>query len=79
MVRHPSPTCERLRDYIAQRMRSIIQPLMLMEPALGEQPPGASKIQAADQLFDRAAHPAGQVLEDLPQGANPQGLGPGSK
>jgi hypothetical protein len=43
MVRHPSPTCERLRDYIAQRMRSIIQPLMLMEPALGEKPPGGLK------------------------------------
>jgi hypothetical protein len=33
-----------------------------------------SKIQAADQLFDRAAHLAGHVLEDLPQGAGPQGL-----
>lgn len=74
MPPHPSPTDERLRETIAQRMRSIIQPLMLMEPALGEQAPGASKIQAADQLFDRAAHLAGHVLEDLPQGANPQGL-----
>ena len=79
MPSHPCPTYERPRHAFAQRMRSIIQPLMFMEPALGEKPPGASKIQAADQLFDRAAHPAGQVLEDLPQGANPQGLGPGSK
>ena len=33
MVRHPSPTFERLRQYIAQRMRMshIYQPLMLME------------------------------------------------
>ena len=52
--RHPSPTDERLRHTIAERMRMspIDQPLMLMEPALGEQPPGASKIQAADQLLD---------------------------
>ena len=49
-----SPTYERLRHAIAQRMRMspIDQPLMLKEPALGEQPPGASKIQAADQLLD---------------------------
>ena len=33
-----------------------------------------SKIQAADQLFDRAAQMTGHVLEDLPQGADPQGL-----
>ncbi len=33
-----------------------------------------SKIQAADQLLVRAAHLAGHVLEDLPQGANPEGL-----
>lgn len=76
MPLHPSPTYQRLRQYIAERMRMspIIQPLMLLEPALGEKLPGASKIQAADQLFDRAAHLAGHVLEDLPQGANPQGL-----
>jgi hypothetical protein len=52
MPPNPSPTNERLRHAIAQRRRSIIQPLMLMEPALGEKPPGASKIQAADQLLD---------------------------
>ena len=34
----------------------------------------ASKIQAAEQLIDGAAHLTGHVLEDLPQGANPQGL-----
>jgi hypothetical protein len=33
-----------------------------------------SKVQAADQLFDRSAQLAGHVLEDLPQGADPQGL-----
>lgn len=33
-----------------------------------------SKIQAVNQLFDRAAQLAGYVLEDLPQGADPQGL-----
>jgi hypothetical protein len=40
MVRHPSPTCERLRDYIAQgmRMSPIDQPLMLME-LLGRRSP----------------------------------------
>ena len=76
MPLHPSPAYQRLRQYIAERMRMspIIQPLMLLEPALGEKLPGASMIQAADQLFDRAAHLAGHVLEDLPQGANPQGL-----
>jgi hypothetical protein len=36
--------------------------------------PKPSKIQAANQLFDRAAQLAGHVLEDLPQGADPQGL-----
>ena len=74
MPPNPSPTYERLRHGIAQRMRPIIQPLMLLEPALGEKPPGPSKIQAADQLFDRAAQLSGHVLEDLPQGADPQGL-----
>jgi hypothetical protein len=73
---HPSPTDERLRDYIAKQMRisPIDQPLMLMEPALGEQPPGASKIQAAEKLFDRASQLAGHVLEDLPQNSDSQGL-----
>jgi hypothetical protein len=33
-----------------------------------------SKVQAANQLFDRAAQLAGHVLGDLPQGADPQGL-----
>jgi len=33
-----------------------------------------SQVQAADQHFDRAAQLSGQVLEDLPQGADPQGL-----
>ena len=134
MPPHPSPTDERLRETIAERMRMspIDQPLMLME-LLGHHSPAPaqdiarrilgedvtqieyytervkrmvgrvltgngithygdglysliatamrcgpkaqpSKIQAADQLFDRAAHLAGHVLEDLPQGANPQGL-----
>jgi len=57
MATSPSAAFLRLRAFIAERMRMspIIQPLMLLEPALGEKPPGASKIQAADQLFDRAA------------------------
>jgi hypothetical protein len=69
------------------RMSPIDQPLMVME-LLGHgfarqqladrHKAQASKIQAADQLFDRAAHLAGQVLEDLQQGASPQGLGPES-
>jgi hypothetical protein len=33
-----------------------------------------SMAQAADQLFDRAAHLSGHILEDLPQSADPQGL-----
>lgn len=33
-----------------------------------------SKVQTADQLFDRAAQLTGHVLEDLPQGADPEGL-----
>lgn len=63
MPLHPSPTYQRLRQYIAERMRMspLVQPLMLLEPALGEKLPGASKIQAADQLFDRAAHLAGGI------------------
>jgi hypothetical protein len=50
----PSTTYQRLREFIAERMRMspIIQPLMLLEPALGEKPPGPSKIQASEQFFD---------------------------
>ncbi len=44
MVRHPSPTYERLREYIAQRMRMshIDQPLMLME-LLGRRSPAPAQ------------------------------------
>jgi hypothetical protein len=34
----------------------------------------SSQLKAADQLLDRAAQLAGHVLEDLPQGADPEGL-----
>ena len=34
----------------------------------------SSQLKAANQLFDRAAQLAGHVLEDLPQGADPEGL-----
>jgi len=44
MVRHPSPTYERLRLYIAERMRMshIYQPLMLME-LLGRSSPAPAQ------------------------------------
>jgi hypothetical protein len=44
MPPHPSPTYERLRDYIAQRMRMspIDQPLMLLE-LLGRSSPAPAQ------------------------------------
>jgi ATP adenylyltransferase len=44
MIRHPSPTYERLRHYIAERMRMshIYQPLMLME-LLGRHSPAPAQ------------------------------------
>jgi hypothetical protein len=47
---------------------------LLTIPGRGEKPPGPSKAQAADQLFDGAAQLAGHVLEDLPQSADSQRL-----
>ncbi len=34
----------------------------------------SSQVKAVDQLLDRAAQLAGHVLEDLPQGAEPERL-----
>jgi hypothetical protein len=47
----------------------------LMPTARGSGPLAQpSQVQAAEQFFDRAAQLSGHVLEDLPQGADPERL-----
>ncbi|MCP9840697.1 HIT family hydrolase [Synechococcus sp. J7-Johnson] len=73
MVRHPSPTYERLRDYVTRRMRMshIYQPLMLME-LLGRHSPAPAQdiarrilgedVTQIDYYMQRVKRMVGKVL-----------------
>ena len=73
MPPHPSPTYERLRDYIAERMRMshIYQPLMLME-LLGRRSPAPAQdiarrilgedVTQIDYYTERVKRMVGRVL-----------------
>ena len=78
MVRHPSPTYERLRDYIAKRMRMshIYQPLMLME-LLGRRSPAPAQdiarrilgedVTQIDYYSERVKQMVGRGTRQLPR------------